>query len=99
MHQRRWIDLLSDYKCEIKYQPGKENVVADALSRKERLKPRRVPPWCRFVVGVSDEDDGSGVRGSGVEQEVGKRGYGGWRENRLGVKSAFKKRGEDGTIL
>ncbi|GJX65250.1 putative reverse transcriptase domain-containing protein [Tanacetum coccineum] len=42
MRQRRWIDLLSDYECEIKYHSGKANVVADALSRKERLKPRRV---------------------------------------------------------
>ncbi|GJT44667.1 putative reverse transcriptase domain-containing protein [Tanacetum coccineum] len=42
MHQRRWIELLSDYECEIKYHPSKANVVADALSRKERLKPRRV---------------------------------------------------------
>ncbi|GJX40234.1 putative reverse transcriptase domain-containing protein [Tanacetum coccineum] len=42
MRQRRWIELLSDYECEIKYHPGKENVVAYALSRKERLKPRRV---------------------------------------------------------
>nr|GFA06015.1 putative reverse transcriptase domain-containing protein [Tanacetum cinerariifolium] len=38
----RWIELLSDYGCEIKYHPCKANVVADALSRKERLKPRRV---------------------------------------------------------
>ncbi|GJR92993.1 putative reverse transcriptase domain-containing protein [Tanacetum coccineum] len=42
MHQRRWIELLSDYECEIKYHPGKANVVADVLSRKERLKLRRV---------------------------------------------------------
>ncbi|GJU11890.1 putative reverse transcriptase domain-containing protein [Tanacetum coccineum] len=42
MHQRRWIELFSDYECEICYHPGKANVVADALSRKERVKPRRV---------------------------------------------------------
>ncbi|GJS32395.1 putative reverse transcriptase domain-containing protein [Tanacetum coccineum] len=42
MRQRRWIEQLSDYECEIKYHPGKANVVVDALSRKERLKPRRV---------------------------------------------------------
>ncbi|GJT87485.1 putative reverse transcriptase domain-containing protein [Tanacetum coccineum] len=42
MRQRRWIELLSDYECEIKYHLSKSNVVADALSRKERLKPRRV---------------------------------------------------------
>nr|GFA78872.1 putative reverse transcriptase domain-containing protein [Tanacetum cinerariifolium] len=35
MRQRRWIELLSDYDCEIGYHSGKGNVVADALSRKD----------------------------------------------------------------
>ncbi|GJW54110.1 putative reverse transcriptase domain-containing protein [Tanacetum coccineum] len=42
MRQRRWIELLSDYDCEIRYHPGKVNVVANALSRKERIEPLRV---------------------------------------------------------
>nr|GFA60417.1 reverse transcriptase domain-containing protein [Tanacetum cinerariifolium] len=42
MRQRRWIKILSDYDCEIHYHMGKENVIADALSRKEREKPLRV---------------------------------------------------------
>nr|GFA30013.1 putative reverse transcriptase domain-containing protein [Tanacetum cinerariifolium] len=41
MRQRRWLELLSDYNCEIRYHPGKVNVVANALSRKEQ-EPLRV---------------------------------------------------------
>ncbi|GJY59499.1 putative reverse transcriptase domain-containing protein [Tanacetum coccineum] len=42
MRQRRWIELLSGYDCEIRYHPGKANVVANALSQKERIKQLRV---------------------------------------------------------
>ncbi|GJR19759.1 putative reverse transcriptase domain-containing protein [Tanacetum coccineum] len=42
MRQRRWLELLSDYDCDIRYHLGKANVVADALSRKERVEPLRV---------------------------------------------------------
>ncbi|GJX38390.1 putative reverse transcriptase domain-containing protein [Tanacetum coccineum] len=50
MRQRLWLELLSDYDCEIRYHPGKVNVVADALSRKERNKPLRV--WA-LVMAIS----------------------------------------------
>ncbi|GJT19043.1 hypothetical protein Tco_0877749 [Tanacetum coccineum] len=46
MRQRRWLELLSDYVYEIHYHPGKANVVADALSPKERIKPF----WVRAFV-------------------------------------------------
>ena len=47
MRQRRWLELVKDYDCEILYHPGKANVVADALSRKvshsAALITRQVP--------------------------------------------------------
>nr|GEX79954.1 putative reverse transcriptase domain-containing protein [Tanacetum cinerariifolium] len=42
MRQSRWIELFNDYDCEIRYHHGKANVVADALSRKDRIKPKRI---------------------------------------------------------
>ncbi|GKB65941.1 putative reverse transcriptase domain-containing protein [Tanacetum coccineum] len=42
MRRRRWLELLGDYDCKIRDHPGKANVVADALSRKDRIKPLRV---------------------------------------------------------
>nr|GEY26038.1 putative reverse transcriptase domain-containing protein [Tanacetum cinerariifolium] len=41
MRQRQWIELFRDYDCEIRYHPGKANVVANALSKKKRMKSRR----------------------------------------------------------
>ncbi|GJV79110.1 hypothetical protein Tco_1514980 [Tanacetum coccineum] len=46
MRQRRWLELLSDYDCDIRYHLGKANVVANALSRKEQIKPL----WVRALV-------------------------------------------------
>nr|GEV07532.1 putative reverse transcriptase domain-containing protein [Tanacetum cinerariifolium] len=46
MRQIRWLEFLSDYDCEIRYHPGKANVMADALSRKEQIKLL----WVRALV-------------------------------------------------
>ncbi|GJX56449.1 retrovirus-related pol polyprotein from transposon TNT 1-94 [Tanacetum coccineum] len=50
MRQRRWIELLSDYDCVIRYHQGKENVITDASSKNDK-EPIRVRA---MVVTVHD---------------------------------------------
>ncbi|GJW88989.1 putative reverse transcriptase domain-containing protein [Tanacetum coccineum] len=56
MRQHRWLELLSDYDCDIRYHPRKAHVVADALSHKERIEPLRVrsphPPALVMTYGL-----------------------------------------------
>ncbi|GJY16454.1 putative nucleotidyltransferase, ribonuclease H [Tanacetum coccineum] len=53
MRQRRWIELFSDYECEIRYHPGKANVVADALRQgvQTRECTRRKATWFESTDG------------------------------------------------
>ncbi|GJU94532.1 putative reverse transcriptase domain-containing protein [Tanacetum coccineum] len=60
MRQRRWLEFLSDYDCEIRYHLGKANVVADALSRKERIKPLRTE--AQKPENLKNEDVGGMIR-------------------------------------
>ncbi|GJR47819.1 putative reverse transcriptase domain-containing protein [Tanacetum coccineum] len=79
MRQRRWIELLSDYDCVIRYHPGKANVVADALSRKDK-EPIRV---CALVVTVHNNLTEQ-IRNAQVEackeENIGAEGFLGKRE-------------------
>nr|GEZ26479.1 hypothetical protein [Tanacetum cinerariifolium] len=69
MRQRRWLELLSDYDCEIRYHPGKANVVADALSRKERIKPLQK----RIHAARDRQKSYADVRHKPLEFQVGDR--------------------------
>ncbi|GKG04726.1 hypothetical protein Tco_0315113 [Tanacetum coccineum] len=69
MRQRRWIELLSDYDCVIHYHLGKANVVADALSRKDK-EPIRVLEACKEK-NIGDE----GFHGEEEPFEVRSVGY------------------------
>ncbi|GKD68052.1 putative reverse transcriptase domain-containing protein, partial [Tanacetum coccineum] len=69
MRQRHWIELFSDYNCEIHYHPGKANMVADALSRKERVKPKRVRAM-NIILQSSIEDRILAAQKEGVDESA-----------------------------
>ncbi|GKF31236.1 putative reverse transcriptase domain-containing protein [Tanacetum coccineum] len=85
MRQRCWIELFSDYDCEIRYHPGKVNVVADELSRKERVKPKRVRAMNvtlqssmkdRILAAQKEAVDEFTVLQKGLNEMIEQRSYG-----------------------
>ncbi|GKF28262.1 putative reverse transcriptase domain-containing protein, partial [Tanacetum coccineum] len=70
MRTRRWIELFSDYDCEIRYHPDKANVVADTLSRKERVKPKRVRAM-NMTLQSSIKDKILAAQKEAVDESVG----------------------------
>jgi hypothetical protein len=74
MRQRRWLELIKDYDCEINYHPGKANVVADALSRKSmvELATLRIsqPQLIKEFTGMGLEVVGEGTLGHLANQMV-----------------------------
>ncbi|GKF98870.1 hypothetical protein Tco_0297653 [Tanacetum coccineum] len=74
MRQRHWLELLSDYDCDIRYHPGKANVVADALSRKERFEPLRVRALV-MTIGLDEAQIEAQKPKNLVNEDVGGVGY------------------------
>ncbi|GJV37779.1 putative reverse transcriptase domain-containing protein [Tanacetum coccineum] len=94
MRQRRWIELFSDYECEIRYHPGKANVVADALSRKERVKPRRVRAMAMTIQsGIKDETSAQAkcsVKKTYSQEKANVVGITKLRREKMGVLNIFE---------
>ncbi|KAI3814152.1 hypothetical protein L1987_18899 [Smallanthus sonchifolius] len=93
MRQRRWLELLKDYDCEILNHPGKANVVADALSRKEELEPIRIKA-CQLIITpdlMSEiskaQDEALLERNIKQERIVGQQGN--FDANTYGVRTRF----------
>ncbi|GJY08683.1 putative reverse transcriptase domain-containing protein [Tanacetum coccineum] len=74
MRQRRWIELLGDYDCVIRYHPWKANVVADALSKNDK-EPIRV----RAMVVTVHDNLPEQIRNAQVEackeENIGAKGF------------------------
>jgi hypothetical protein len=65
MRQRRWLELIKDYDCEINYHHGKANVVADALSKKSTVELATLgisqPRLIKELTGMGLEVVGEGM--------------------------------------
>nr|GEX17723.1 putative reverse transcriptase domain-containing protein [Tanacetum cinerariifolium] len=93
MRQSKWIELFNDYDCEIRYHPGKANVVADALSRKERVKPKRERAMFMTIQSslkekllaahneAIKEENTPAKMLRGFDQQIKKRGVGGMKND------------------
>ncbi|GKB12093.1 hypothetical protein Tco_0846016 [Tanacetum coccineum] len=90
MRQCRWQELLSDYDCEIRYHPGKANVVADALSRKEKIKQLRVRALM-MTIDLNLPSQNLNVQAEAIKEENVKE------ENLWGMNKEFETR-LDGTL-
>ena len=72
IRQRRWLDVVKDYDCEILYHPGKANVVADSLSRRAEGSPMR-DVCTRLTVMTPVLDTILGAQAEAVRPENRKR--------------------------
>jgi ribonuclease HI len=81
LRQRRWLELIKDYDLEIHYHPGKVNLVADALSRKEhihaaivaQLPDELVEDFRRLNLGIVAHTEGVTIKvESTLEKEIRK---------------------------
>ncbi|GJT92696.1 putative reverse transcriptase domain-containing protein [Tanacetum coccineum] len=85
MRQRQWLKLLSDYDCEIRYHPGKANVVANALSWKEHIKTLRVRALI-MTIGLSLTVQILNAQAEAIKEENVKE------ENLYGMDKEFETR-------
>ncbi|GJU42720.1 reverse transcriptase domain-containing protein [Tanacetum coccineum] len=59
MRQRRWLELLSDYNCEIRYHPGKANVILEAQVEARKEENYEIEDLCGMIKKLEPRNDGT----------------------------------------